>query len=100
MNVVKRIYQRMITTEPVVYLDLFKAIVVFGTALGLFTIDDAKLATITTALGVLLTAGLTALNRNAVFSQQSVNGIKSAYKAQINRAGQVSPLSTNRTDNQ
>lgn len=61
----------MITTEPVIYLDLFKAAVVFGTAIGLFTIDDARLATITTALGVLLTAGLTFLNRNSVYSQQT-----------------------------
>jgi len=83
---VKRIYEKIITTEPVVYLDLFKAIVLLGGATGFFIINDAKYQAISAALGLLLPTLLTWLTRDSVYSQQTVGGIKSAYRAQINAA--------------
>jgi hypothetical protein len=68
---IKRIYQKIITTEPVIYLDIFKGIVLLGGATGFFVIDDARYQAISAALGLLLPTLLTWLTRSSVISQQS-----------------------------
>ena len=76
MKALKKLYRKVITTEPVVFLDIFKAIVILGTSIGFFTIDDAKFQTISIALGIALTAILTWLNRDVVYSEKTVENIK------------------------
>lgn len=76
MNMAKRIYEKIITTEPVIYLDIFKGVVLLGAAAGFFTIDDAKYQAILVALGVLIPTLLTWLTRSSVFSQKTVEEIK------------------------
>ena len=73
MNLVKRIYRKVITTEPVVFLDIFKGIVLLGGTTGFFVLEDAKYQAISVALGILLTSILSWLNRNSVYSQQTVS---------------------------
>lgn len=83
---VKRIYEKIIHTEPVVYLDLFKAIVLLGGATGFFVIDDSRYQAISVALGLLLPTLLTWLTRSSVYSQQTVGLIKEAYNAKVEAA--------------
>lgn len=73
---VKRIYEKIISTEPVVYLDIFKGIVLLGAATGFFVLDDAKYQAIVVALGVLIPTLLTWLTRSHVYSEKTVEGIK------------------------
>lgn len=93
-QMVKRIWNKLITTEPVIYLDLFKGIVLLGGATGFFIIDDTKYQAISAALGIFLPTLLTWLTRSSVYSQRTVNQIESIrnYGTIANSSGLQKPL--------
>lgn len=92
MNVVTKIYRKIITTEPVVYLDLFKGIVLLGGATGFFLIPDDKYQAISAALGLLLPTLLTWFTRSSVISQATYD--KNITDAPAIMAPTFSELST------
>jgi hypothetical protein len=92
MNMVKKLYRKIITTEPVVYLDLFKGIVLLGGATGFFVLDDAKYQAIAAALGLLLPTFLTWLTRDSVYSEQTVRKIEA--NAATQNDGPIFPIAT------
>lgn len=93
----KRIYEKIITTEPVVYLDLFKGIVLVGAATGFFVLDDARYQAISAAFGILLPTLLTWLTRSSVVSQKTYD--KATQPQTIDEPFPIAPsftqLSTN-----
>jgi hypothetical protein len=71
----RKMWYNLITTEPVVYLDIFKGIFLLGGATGFFVLSDAKYQSISVALGVILPALLTWLTRDSVVSEKTFTEI-------------------------
>jgi hypothetical protein len=83
MRIIKNIYRKIINTEPVVFLDLFKAIAVFGAATGLFVIKDDTVQAVVTSGGIVLTIFLSWLNRSNSTSNQTVMQMQIANQAKV-----------------
>ena len=60
-------------TEPVVFLDIFKAIVLIGGTTGWFIINDNTIKGITLILTLIIFPMLTWWNRGEVYSQKTHN---------------------------
>lgn len=83
MNSLKKLYRKIITTEPVVFLDIFKGIVLLGGATGFFVLEDAKYQAISAALGITLSTLLSWLNRSEVYSEKTVRKIEQNAAEQL-----------------
>jgi hypothetical protein len=79
MNPLKKLWRKLITTEPVVYLDIFKGAILIGGATGFFVVDDNRAQALYIAIPAVLTPLLTWLTRSSVVSQVSFDNVTETY---------------------
>ncbi len=76
--------QKILKTNPIVFLDIFKAIVVFTTATGILTVDDATQQTLFGVAGGSITLLLSLFNRDKVYSMATHERIVNNLNRQLN----------------
>ncbi len=76
--------QKILKTNPVIFLDIFKAIVVFTTATGILTVDDATQQTLFGVAGGSITLLLSLFNRDKVYSEATHERVVNNLNRQLN----------------
>jgi len=76
--------QKILKTNPVIFLDIFKAIVVFTTATGILTVDDATQQTLFGVAGGSITLLLSLFNRDKVYSEATHERVINNLNRQLN----------------
>lgn len=76
-------FNRLLKTNPVIFLDLLKAALALGVAVGIFNISDTAQKSILGSVGTIIFILLSLFNRNQVYSQKTVEDIEGNYTRQL-----------------